>query len=237
MQFPSPLLQGRLVCRYKRFFADVELTDGATVTAHCPNPGAMLGLKEPGLKAFLSETDNPKRKLRYTLELVEVNDVGQPTLVGINTGHPNRLVEEAIRDGTIVDLAGYATVRREIKYGKSSRVDILLEGKTRPSCYVEVKNVHLMRRSGLVEFPDSVTSRGAKHLNELGDMVDQGHRAVMVFLVQRADGDRLDIARDIDPAYGEAFDAARDRGVEMLAYRCALSTEGICVTGPIPVSA
>lgn len=235
MQFPSPLLQGRLVSRYKRFFADVELDDGTTVTAHCPNPGAMLGLKEPGLRAFLSESANPKRKLRYTLELIEANDDGQATLVGINTGHPNRLVEEAIQDGTISELGDYEVLRREVKYGAASRIDILLEGETRPSCYVEVKNVHLRRRPGLVEFPDSVTSRGAKHLNELGDMVDQGHRAVMVFLVQRGDGDRLDIARDIDPAYGAAFDAARDRGVEMLAYRCALSPDGIRVTGPIPV--
>ena len=237
MQFPSSLIPGRLVSRYKRFFADVELEDGTTVTAHCPNPGAMLGLKEPGLSAFLSESDNPKRKLRYTLELIEVNDFGQTTLVGINTGHPNRLVEEAILDGTITELSGYPTLRREVKYGASSRVDILLEGEDRPCCYVEVKNVHLLRQPGLVEFPDSVTSRGAKHLVELGEMVDQGHRAVMVFLVQRADGDRLEIARDIDPAYGMAFDTARDRGVEMLAYRCALETNGIHVTDPISVKA
>ncbi|MEO1200317.1 MAG: DNA/RNA nuclease SfsA [Pseudomonadota bacterium] len=236
MDLPSPLLEGTLVSRYKRFFADVRLDDGTFVTAHCPNPGAMLGLKDPGLRAFLSTSDNPKRKLKHTLELVEADDGIKRTLVGINTGRPNALVEEAILAGRLLGLDATATLRREVKYGASSRIDILLQAPDGAKTYVEVKNVHLVRSTGLAEFPDSVTTRGAKHLAELADMVAEGHRAVMVYLVQRGDCTHLDLARDIDPAYGKAFDAARVRGVEAMAIGCTIDPTRITANQPITLA-
>ena len=170
MRFPDPLIPGRLVRRYKRFLADVELADGETVTAHCANPGAMLGLTEPGSEVWLSPARNPARKFRHTWELIRADG----TLVGINTAHPNAVAAEAIRDGRVPALAGYAQLRREVRYGRNSRIDILLEGGDRPPAHVEVKNVHLRRAEGLAEFPDSITKRGAKHLVELMDA--QAHR-------------------------------------------------------------
>lgn len=234
MRFSSPLVRGRLLRRYKRFLADIELDGGEVVTAHCANPGSMLGLKDPGIAAWLSKSDNPNRKLAWSLEIVEVDAGRGPALVGINTGHPNRLVEEAIAAGTVPELKGYASLRREVKYGKNSRIDILLSDDGRPDCYVEVKNVHLVREPGLAEFPDSVTARGAKHLDELAEMVRQGARATMFYLVQRGDTETVAIARDIDPAYGAALDRAREAGVEVLAYGCAITAEGIDVTGALP---
>ncbi|PLX37159.1 MAG: DNA/RNA nuclease SfsA [Hyphomicrobiales bacterium] len=231
MRLPETLATGRLIKRYKRFLADVELDSGEVITAHCANPGSMLGLNAPGSRVWLSKSDNPKRKLAYSWELIEADD----TLVGISTAHPNALVAEAIEAGTIAELTGYERMRREVTYGVNSRVDILLESDDRPLAYVEVKNVHLLRQSGLAEFPDSVTKRGAKHLVELGDMVEQGHRAVMMFLVQRGDADEMALARDIDPAYGAAFDEALKRGVEAIAYRCSISPEAIEVTDAVPI--
>jgi sugar fermentation stimulation protein A len=231
MRFPTPLAEGRLIRRYKRFLADVELADGETITAHCANPGAMTGLAEPGMRVFLSRSDSPTRKLPWSWELVAADGV----LVGINTAHANRLVAEAIEGGAIAELAGYDKLRREVRYGRNSRVDFLLTGAGRPDAYVEVKNVHLSRRSGLAEFPDSVTARGAKHLVELANMVAAGHRAVMVFLIQRTDAKRFALARDVDPTYGAAFDKARAAGVEMLAYRCRLTADEIKVTHRVPV--
>ena len=229
MLFPTPLLRGTLIQRYKRFLADVRLDTGETVTATCPNTGSMLGLKAPGSVVWLSTSDKPTRKYRHTWELIE-NDIGAgPALVGINTGHPNKLVTEAIEAGRIEPLAGYASLKREQKYGRNSRIDILLEDKGRGTAYVEIKNVHLMRKPGLAEFPDSVTERGAKHLGELADMVAAGHRAVMTFLIQRADARTMQLARDIDPTYGKAFDSAIAAGVEVIALRCAMSTTAITV--------
>lgn len=234
MRLPSPLIEGRLVRRYKRFLADVELAGGEVVTVHCANPGAMTGLAEPGMKVFLSRSANLKRKLPLSWELVEA-DGG---LVGINTAHPNRLAEEAIRTGAIPELAGYATLAREVRYGRQSRVDILLTDPDpdRGTAYVEVKNVHLLRQPGLAEFPDSVTLRGARHLDELSKMVAAGHRAVMLFLVQRNDTTRFALARDIDPAYGAAFDRARNAGVEMLAYACEVTPSAVTVGAAIAVA-
>lgn len=224
MRFPSELVSGRLVKRYKRFLADVVLDGtGEEITAHCANPGSMLGLNRPGSRVWLSKSDNPARKLKFSWELVEADGA----LVGINTAHPNGLVEEALRASRIAELAGFEGLRREVKYGRNSRVDILLTGADGRRTYVEVKNVHLMREAGLAEFPDSVTSRGAKHLAELAGMVEEGARAVMVYLVQRPDCDSLRLARDIDPAYGEAFDAARRRGVEAYAIGCRITPEEI----------
>ncbi|MCB1511135.1 MAG: DNA/RNA nuclease SfsA [Hyphomicrobiaceae bacterium] len=237
MQFQTPLLRGRLQRRYKRFLADVELDSGETITCTCPNTGSMIGLVTPGAAVWLSESDSPTRKYRHTWELVE-HDLGKgPAIVGINTNHPNKLVSEAIEQGRIAPLKGYASLRREVKYGKNSRIDILLEDEKKGACYVEIKNVHMMRRHGLAEFPDSVTARGAKHLAELADMVAAGHRAVMMFLIQRGDAAKLSLARDIDATYGEAFEAAVTAGVEVLAYRCTVTPEGIEVDRKIPVNA
>src|SRR5258708_31286644 len=156
-------------------------------------------------------------------------------LVGVNSGYPNALVAAAVAGGAIRDLSGYGSLRREVKYGRNSRIDFLLEQEGKPPCFVEVKNVHLMRARGLAEFPDSVTARGAKHLEELYAVAAQGHRAVMMFLVQIGSADQLALARDIDPNYGVAFDRARSGGVEPLAYRCAISPTEITVADAIPV--
>jgi sugar fermentation stimulation protein A len=231
MRFPAPLIEGRLLRRYKRFLADVELAGGEVVTVHCANPGSMLGLAEPGMRVLLSRSDKASRKLPLSWELVEADGA----LVGINTMHPTRLVEEAIVAGRMAELSGYDRLFREVRYGKNSRVDILLASPGRPDTFVEVKNVHFLRRPGLAEFPDSVTARGAKHLAELSDMVRAGHRAVMVYLVQRGDAERFAISGDLDPVYGAAFDVARAAGVEMLAYRCRITAEEIAVDAAIPV--
>jgi sugar fermentation stimulation protein A len=234
MQLP-PLVTGRLIRRYKRFLADVQLDAGDEITAHCANPGSMMGLATPGARVWLAVSDDPKRKLRHSWKLVEA-DFGwnSPQLVGIDTGHPNRIAEEAVAAGAIPELAGYGAIRREVRYGRNSRIDLLLSGDGRPDAYVEVKNVHLMRRPGLIEFPDSVTSRGAKHLEELGDMVEAGARAVMLFVIQM-DGERFDIARDIDKAYDVAFRRALARGVETLAYVCRVETTAITLARRVPI--
>jgi sugar fermentation stimulation protein A len=236
MRYPAPLVPATLVKRYKRFLADVVLPSGEIVTAHCANPGSMIGLAAPGARVWLSKSDNPKRKLVHSWELIEVDFGTGAELVGINTAHPNALAAEAIAAGAIPELTGYATLRREVKYGRNSRVDFLLEDPGRPPCYVEIKNVHLMRRSGLAEFPDAVTKRGAKHLGELADMVAAGHRAVMLFLIQIGSARRFALARDIDPGYGRAFDAARAVGVEAIAYRCGIDYDGIEVAEPVAIA-
>lgn len=223
MDFPAPLVRASLERRYKRFLSDHVLGDGARGTAHCANPGSMLGLDAPGSETWLLPNDDPARKLRYSWELVRVGD----GLVGINTARPNRIVEEGILAGAVEPLRGYPTLRREVRYGTNSRIDILLEAPDRPPCYVEVKNVHLSRKPGLAEFPDAVTKRGTKHLHELAGQVRAGGRAVMLYLVQRDDCDRFRLADDIDPAYAEAFAAARAAGVEALCHACRMTTAGI----------
>jgi sugar fermentation stimulation protein A len=236
MRFPAPLLPATLVKRYKRFLADVVLPSGETVTVHCANPGSMLGLSAPGAQVWLSLSANPKRKLAHSWELIEVDLGGGAELVGINTSHPNALAAEAIASGAIPELAGYATIRREVRYGKGSRVDFLLEGPARAACYLEIKNVHLMRRAGLAEFPDAVTKRGARHLAELAGMAANGARAVMLYLIQIGSARRFTLARDIDPAYGKAFDTARRAGVEAIAYRCGITREGIELVEPVSIA-
>jgi sugar fermentation stimulation protein A len=228
MRFPQPLQRGVLVRRYKRFFADVLLDDGAEITAHCPNPGAMLGLNTPGLPAFVSLSDKPHRKLAHTLELVEA-DGG---LVGINTMAPNRLVAEALAAGAIAELAGYPLARREVRYGEGSRVDFLLEGEQ--ACFLEVKNCHLMRQAGLAEFPDCVTTRGARHLRELIREVEAGNRAVMLFVIQMTDCAAFDAAADLDPAYAAGLTQAAARGVEVLCYDCDIDFQGVRLRRRVP---
>ena len=230
------LHRGTLIRRYKRFLADVRLEEGCLVTAACPNTGSMLGLNAPGSVVWLSRSDSPTRKYPFTWELVEADLGAGPALVGINTGHPNKLVAEALAARRIKALAGYPSLRREVKYGRNSRIDLLLECAHKGLCYVEIKNVHLSRRHGIAEFPDSVTARGVKHLAEMTDMVRQGHRAVMVFLIQRAEATRLAFARDIDPNYGAAFDKARAAGVEAVALRCRVGIDEIAVDLAVPIS-
>ena len=234
MEFPDPLIRGRLIKRYKRFLTDVELDDGTVVVAHCANSGSMESVKEPGSEVWLSPARNPDRKLKFTWELVRVGE----TLVGINTALPNYIVSEAIEAGKVSELEGYASLRREVKYGKNSRIDILLEDDSRPKCYVEVKNTTMRRDliSGPVEFPDAVTSRGAKHLVELADMVKEGHRSVMFYLVQREDADAFTVADDIDPTYAKGLEEAIKAGVEVVCYACRLTPQSIDVTHPVKVN-
>ena len=234
MKFKTPLIKGTLVKRYKRFLADVTLEDGSIVTAHCANSGSMLSVKTEGAPVWISPSDNPNRKLKYTWEIIEI----EGHAVGINTQHPNRLVAEAIESGEIPELSGYDSLRREVKYGKNSRIDILLESDGKPPCYVEVKNVTMKRDlgpDGIAEFPDSVTSRGAKHLVELTDMVAAGHRAVMFYLVQRGDCPSFAVAGDIDPTYEAGLAKAIKAGVKTLCYECKVSHEEIGLSGPVPM--
>lgn len=231
MDFTFPLVTGRLVQRYKRFLADIILDDGAAITSSVPNTGSMLGLTDPGIKVWLSLSDGAKRKYRHTLQMVEVDG----TMVGINTGLPNRIAEEAILVGLIPSLSGYAELKREQKYGLNSRIDILLQGPGRRAAYVEVKNVHFSRKPGLAEFPDSPTARGAKHLDELGNMVENGNRGAMLYVVQRGDCEQLRICGDLDPVYAAAFDRAMKRGVEAYAVKCHITPMGIAAISTMPI--
>ncbi|GFO60394.1 sugar fermentation stimulation protein [Geomonas silvestris] len=217
MKLPQPLVSGTLIRRYHRFLADVELEDGSIVTAHTPNTGSMMGCAIPGSRVALSLSPNTARKYRHSWELVEADGIW----IGINTQLPNLLAREAIENGTISELAGYQTIRGEVPYGEGSRIDLFLTGPT-GYCYVEVKNVTLVDK-GRALFPDAVSARGQKHLRELMGMVRQGHRAVNLFVVQRADGDSLSPADHIDPTYGKLLREAARSGVELLAYRAAVS--------------
>lgn len=236
MRFDPPLIPATLLRRYKRFLADVVLPSGEEITAHVANPGAMTGLAAPGSRVWLSRSNDPKRKLPYAWELVEVDLGNGVECVGVNTAHPNRIVGAALAAGAIPDLAGYANIRREVKYGAGSRVDFLLEAPDRPSCYLEVKNVHLMRMPGLTEFPDSVTARGARHMRELAAMAGGGHRAVILFLIQIGSAKRFAPAADIDPAYAIALRTAKEVGVEVLAYTTRISPAGIDLGARLPAT-
>jgi sugar fermentation stimulation protein A len=236
MNFETPLLTGHLVRRYKRFLSDVVLADGSAVTVHVPNSGAMTGLDQPGSAVWLSHSDRPGRKYPLTLELIRADGV----LVGVNTLHPNRIVAEAIAAGRIPELTGYPRLRREVRYARASRVDLLLEGGHRPPCYVEVKNVHLRRPTRgcgrAAEFPDCPTARGARHLEDLSAEVAAGGRAVMIYLVQRADCDTFRIADDLDPVYAEGLDRALAAGVEAYCYACTVAVDGVDLDRPLPIA-
>jgi sugar fermentation stimulation protein A len=235
MKLQADLVPATLLRRYKRFLADVELADGSMITAHVANPGAMLGLQAPGARVWLSKSPSKTRKLPFSWELIEADFGNGPELVGVNTMHPNAIVAEALAANAIPELAGYDTIRREVKYGAASRVDFLLEHPSRPPCYVEVKNVHMMRQPGLAEFPDSVTARGARHLDELAAMVATDARAMMLFVVQIGSSTAFALARDIDPAYGRAFDKACAAGVEAIAYTCRIDRGSIVLAGRVPI--
>lgn len=232
MRFQTPLVPGRLIRRYNRFLADVALDSGAEITAHCPNPGAMLGLKDPGLRVWLEPNDDPKRKLRYGWRLAELPG---GHWAGIDAMLPNRVVREALEGGRVPDLAAYDNVRPEVKYGTNSRVDFLLTGAGLPDAYVEVKNVHLRRDADWAEFPDCVTARGARHMAELSCMAGAGHRAVLLYLVQRTDCARFRLAGDLDPTYAAACATARATGVEVLCFATEISPEGVTLAQPLPV--
>ncbi|MEI6215551.1 MAG: DNA/RNA nuclease SfsA [Desulfuromonadales bacterium] len=228
MKLP-PLAEGRLIKRYKRFLADVELVDGTMITAHCPNSGSMKGCAVPGGRVWLSRSDKSSRKLAYTWELAEIGGY----MIGLNTGLPNKLVREAIENGTVTELQGYSTIRPEVPYGEHSRIDLLLEGE-KGRCYVEVKNVTLVEGDRAL-FPDSVTERGQKHLNELMRVVREGDRGMIFFTVQRGDGNSVSPADTIDPEYGRLLRMALDNGVEALAYRAEVTTTGIRLTKRLQV--
>ncbi len=231
MQFSAPLIPATLVRRYKRFLADCVLEDGREVVAHVANPGSMLGLAEPGLRIWLEPNDDPRRKLGHTWRLVEHPD---GSLTGVDTGAPNRLVRAALAAGAVPGLDGFQTVRPEVPCGTRSRIDFLLTSPVRADTYVEVKSVTLSRQPGLAEFPDSVTARGARHLDDLADIVRSGGRAVMLYVVQRSGVQMVTLARDLDPRYAERFAAAARAEVEVLCLGTDLSPSGIALAGPLP---
>jgi sugar fermentation stimulation protein A len=230
MLLPRPLYPGRLIRRYQRFIADVELDNGTHVTAHCPNSGSMKGCAAPGSPVLLSVSENPKRRFKYTWELV----FAEGNWVGINTGLPNRLVREGIEKDIITELRGYPTIRPEVRYGEKSRIDLLLVA---PSglCYVEVKNVTLVEGKTAL-FPDAVTTRGQKHLRELMAVVRRGERGVIFFVVQRGDGVSVAPADNIDAEYGRLLRLATESGVEVLAYQARITPEEILLTHRVPVT-
>ena len=230
MKFATPLIPARLIRRYKRFLADIRLEDGREVTAHCANPGSMMGLALPDTKIWVEANDDPKKKLKFGWRLVD-HENGHFT--GVDTSIPNRALKTALLSHNVPNLPAYDHVQPEVKYGKNSRIDFLLSGQG-PDTYVEVKSVTLSRHAGLAEFPDSVTARGAKHLNELTDTVAAGHHAIMFYLVQRTDCTAVTIASDIDPAYRAAFDRAVTAGVQVVAQTCRISPEAIELGDAIP---
>lgn len=232
MRFQTSLIPATLLRRYNRFLADVRLDDGRVVNVHCPNPGSMMGLKDQGARIWLEPNDDPKKKLNFGWRLVELAD---GHWCGIDTSMPNRIVKEALEEKLVVELSAYDTFRPEVRYGVRSRVDFLLSQPDLPDVYVEVKNVHLRRENDWAEFPDSVTDRGTRHLRELIEVVRQGHRAVMFYLVQRTDCARLKMAHDLDPTYAETFARARAAGVEVLCYDVRISREEIVLGGALPV--
>lgn len=231
MRFQTDLVPARLIRRYKRFLADCVLEgSGKEVTAHCANPGSMMGLAEPNTRIWLEPNDDPKKKLKFGWRLVD-HENGHFT--GVDTALPNKLIKQALKDRAVAALASYGTVRPEVKYGAGSRVDFLLSETGLPDAYVEVKSVTLCRGKGLAEFPDSVSARGSKHLAELADMAHAGHRAVLLYLVQRTDCTRVTCAADIDPAYAAAYDLAVKAGLETLAYGTHISPTGITLGLPL----
>jgi sugar fermentation stimulation protein A len=235
MRFGSKLVSATLARRYKRFLADVVFDTGEMATVHVANPGAMTGVDRPFSRVWLSDSGNQLRKFPLTWEFVEADLGSGLELIGVNTTQTNLLVADALAAGQIAELRQYRSVRRQVKYGESARIDFLLEDPAQPPCYVEVNTVHFMRRPRLAEFPDAVTDRGAAHLDELAALRRTGARTLLLFVVQIGSADRLAIARDIDPAYAEAFARGRAGGLEALAWRCHMSAEAIEMAAPIPV--
>ena len=236
MKFSPPLASGRLLRRYKRFLADVQLTDGRVITIHCPNTGSMKHCAEPGSRVWFSRSDNPKRKYPHTFELIEVQE---DVVAGINTGRANALVKEAIENGVVRELADYSRMRTEVPYGQErSRIDFLLQEHVRQGdedCYVEVKSVTLGLPDGLGLFPDAVSARGSRHLRELMQIRAQGQRAVLFFCVQHSAIERVAPARDIDPVYADTLVEAAACGVEIIAYAARLTPGELSLVKALPV--
>tara|TARA_R110002049_G_scaffold117332_3_gene270657 strand:- start:49584 stop:50291 length:708 start_codon:yes stop_codon:yes gene_type:complete len=231
MRFQTQLVPARLIRRYKRFLADCVLEEtGQEVIAHCANPGSMMGLAAPGMRIWLEPNDDPRKKLNYGWRLVD-HENGHFT--GVDTALPNRALRHALMARALPQLAAYDVVRPEVKYGENSRIDFLLQAVGLPDCYVEVKSVTLSRTPGRAEFPDSVTARGAKHLRELGRMAQAGHRAVLLYLVQRTDCADMSLAADIDPTYAAAFDAARAVGLETIVIGTDITPEAVTLAAPL----
>ena len=227
--FWPELIPGILIRRYKRFLAEVKLSNGHTVTAHCPNTGSMKKCSETGRRVYLSYHNNPKRKLKYTWEMIEMPG----SLVGVNTLVPNRLVKKAIESAQVERLFGYNRITSEVSVGKRSRIDLFLEKNDQKNCYVEIKNCTLVEK-GIAAFPDAVTSRGLKHLVELQRLVSLGSRAVIFFLIQRMDATAFKPADWIDPDYARALRQAVERGVEILVYDVRLTLKHIILNRPLP---
>lgn len=235
MDFSEPLIEGRLVKRYKRFLADIRLTDDSVITVHCPNTGSMKRCQQDNARVWISDSHNEKRKYRHTWELVEVDEA---YLACINTGLPNKLVKEAINAGVVTELQGYSNHKAEVKYGENSRIDWLLskQGETGDElCYVEVKNVTLLEEDGNGYFPDAVTDRGRKHLYELVSMVEQGHRAVLFFCVSHTGIQQVSPAEHIDIKYTAALREVIGKGVEVIAYGADITEREIKLIRKLPV--
>lgn len=231
MDFSPALIPATLLKRYKRFLADVKLDSGEEITAHCPNPGAMVGITQPDSRIWLSHVDDPKRKLKYTWQMIEA----EGEMIGMNTMNPNRLVKEALENQHFPEFAQYTDIRPEKKYGTNSRIDFYLSARGEVPCYLEVKNVHLVRTQGLAEFPDCVTARGAKHLLELAEVAREGNRAVVMYVVQRKKCETFTTAADYDPQYAKNTAIAREAGVEFMAYNCDVSPASITIADPLRV--
>ena len=231
MEFNAPLVPATLLSRYKRFLADCRLDDGTQITAHCANPGSMMGLATPGTRVWLEPNDDPKKKLDWGWRLVEHLD-GHFT--GVDTAVPNRMLKAALGAREVPSLDVYDRVRAEVKYGEKSRIDFLLSAEGQPDAYVEVKSVTLCRHPGVAEFPDSKTERGARHMLELALMAKQGHRAAVFFLVQRTDACEVRIADDIDPGYAQAFLTAYGAGVEVIVHSTNISPKGVTLGPELP---
>lgn len=229
MKFNERLLRGILIKRYKRFLADVLLDSNELVTVHCPNSGSMLSCSEPGRPVYVSRSNKAGRRYPYTWELIDMHGA----LVGVNTGIPNRLVVEAWEEGRLPGFGRYASLKREVRYGTNSRIDVLLQGDAE-RCFIEIKNVTLVRGQA-IQFPDAVTTRGAKHLIELIGVKRQGQRAVMMYVIQRPDGLVFSIADDIDREYGRLVRDAIKAGVELYAYRAVVTVESIVLGAAVPI--
>ncbi len=240
MNYEHPLYEARLVKRYKRFMADVELPDGSQITIHCPNTGSMKNCIFPGGKVWYSDSGNPKRKYPCTWEQGEIPVIydGQQriTIAGLNTNRANHLVEELLLNNGVPELSGYQSIRKEVRYGEeNSRIDLLLQGEGRKDCYIEVKSVTLAMGDGLGQFPDAVTTRGIKHLRELARIVEQGKRAVLFFCVQHTGIERVAPADEIDPEYGKTLRQVAKAGVEIIAWGADMSIDSIQLNRPLAV--
>ncbi len=229
MKFANKLVKAKFIKRYKRFFSDHILENGKKVVAHCANTGAMTGVNITGMTTWLLENNNPKRKLKWSWELCQINS----TLIGVNTHNPNKIIEEAIINKNIAKLKDYSSYKREVKYGENSKIDFLLTHRKKSDCYLEIKNVHLSRKKNIAEFPDAITARGKKHMQELSKVKLSGKRAVILYLIQRNDCKYFKIAKDIDIEYYEEFYNAINLGVEVICIDTILSKNKIVIGKPI----